>query len=140
MQPTFGLDGRVALVTGGSSGLGRAMAIALAGAGARVVVVARRRADLEDSVAAIETQGGQAAALVADLADPMALDGVARRAAEPFGALTILVNAAGVNLRQPIEEVDLAAWQLTLQLHLGTPFFWPGRWCRACVSRVMGAS
>lgn len=123
MQPTFGLDGRVALVTGGSSGLGRAMAIALAGAGARVVVVARRRADLEDCVAAIETQGGQAAALVADLADPMTLDEVARRAAEPFGALTILVNAAGVNLRQPIEEVDLAAWQLTLQLHLSAPFF-----------------
>jgi NAD(P)-dependent dehydrogenase (short-subunit alcohol dehydrogenase family) len=72
---------------------------------------------------AIEAQGGQAAALVADLAAPEALEDIARRAAEPFGPVTILVNAAGVNLRQPIEEVDLAAWQLTLQLHLGTPFF-----------------
>ncbi len=123
MQPSFDLGGQVALVTGGSSGLGRAMALALAGAGARVVVAARRREALEESVAAIDEEGGQAAALVADLADPAALDEVARRAAEPFGAVTVLVNAAGVNLRQPIEEVDLAAWQLTLQLHLGTPFF-----------------
>lgn len=123
MQPTFDLDGQVALVTGGSSGLGRAMAGALAAAGARVVVAARRRESLEESVAEIAGQGGQAAALVADLADPLALDEAARRAAEPFGTVTILVNAAGVNLRQPIEEVDLDAWQLTLQLHLGTPFF-----------------
>ncbi|MCE9684550.1 SDR family NAD(P)-dependent oxidoreductase [Halomonas alkalisoli] len=123
MQPAFDLDGRVALVTGGSSGLGRAMAEALAAAGARVVVAARRREALEASVAAIEEEGGQAAALVADLAAPEALEDIARRATEPFGPVTILVNAAGVNLRQPIEEVDLAAWQLTLQLHLGTPFF-----------------
>nr|WP_297459056.1 SDR family oxidoreductase [uncultured Halomonas sp.] len=123
MSPSFDLDGQVALVTGGSSGLGRAMAIALAGAGARVVVAARRRKALDASVAAIEAQGGQASALVVDLADPGALDETARQAAEPFGSVTILVNAAGVNLRQPIEEVDLASWQLTLQLHLGTPFF-----------------
>jgi len=123
MQADFNLDGQVALVTGGSSGLGRAMAEALAASGAKVVVAARRREALEESVATIEAQGGQAAALVADLAAPEALDDIARRAAEPFGTVTILVNAAGVNLRQPIDEVDLASWQLTLQLHLGTPFF-----------------
>jgi NAD(P)-dependent dehydrogenase (short-subunit alcohol dehydrogenase family) len=115
MHPAFDLDGRVALVTGGSSGLGRAMAQALAAAGARVVVAARRREALDESVAAIQGEGGQAAALVADLADPLALEEAARQAAEPFGAVTILINAAGVNLRQPIEEVDLASWQLTLQ-------------------------
>jgi NAD(P)-dependent dehydrogenase (short-subunit alcohol dehydrogenase family) len=123
MQPDFSLEGQVALVTGGSSGLGRAMAQALAASGAKVVVAARRRQALEESVAAIEAQGGQAAALVADLAAPESLDDIARRAAESFGTVTILVNAAGVNLRQPIDEVDLASWQLTLQLHLGTPFF-----------------
>ncbi|MGS2742103.1 SDR family NAD(P)-dependent oxidoreductase [Halomonas sp. LS-001] len=123
MQADFSLDGQVALVTGGSSGLGRAMAEALAASGAKVVVAARRREALEESVATIEAQGGQAAALVADLAAPEALDDIAKRAAEPFGTVTILVNAAGVNLRQPIDEVDLASWQLTLQLHLGTPFF-----------------
>lgn len=123
MPPSFNLGGQVALVTGGSSGLGRAMAIALAGAGARVVVAARRREALDESVTAIEAQSGQASALVVDLADPGALDEAACLAAEPFGPVTILINAAGVNLRQPIDEVDLAAWQLTLQLHLGTPFF-----------------
>ena len=99
------------------------MAEALAASGAKVVVAARRREALEESVATIEVQGGQAAALVADLAAPEALDDIAQRAAEPFGTVTILINAAGVNLRQPIDEVDLASWQLTLQLHLGTPFF-----------------
>ena len=123
MQADFSLDGQVALVTGGSSGLGRAMAEALAASGAKVVVAARRREALEESVATIEVQGGQAAALVADLAAPEALDDIAQRAAEPFGTVTILINAAGVGLRQPIDEVDLASWQLTLQLHLGTPFF-----------------
>ncbi|MGC3875165.1 SDR family NAD(P)-dependent oxidoreductase, partial [Halomonas sp. GXIMD04776] len=93
------------------------------GAGAAVVVAARRRAALEESVAMIQQQGGRAAALEADLADPTGLDEAAQQAAEPFGTVTILVNAAGVNLRQPIDEVDLASWQLTLQLHLGTPFF-----------------
>ncbi|TCJ25614.1 SDR family NAD(P)-dependent oxidoreductase [Cobetia sp. Ld8] len=123
MQPVFDLDGKVALVTGGSSGLGRAMAEALAAAGAKVVVTARRPEALEESVAAIREKGGQAAALVADLADSASLEEVARQAAEPFGPVSILINAAGVNLRQPIDEVDLASWQLTLQLHLGTPFF-----------------
>lgn len=122
MQPVFDLDGKVALVTGGSSGLGRAMAEALAAAGAKVVVTARRPEALEESVAAIREKGGQAAALVADLADSASLEEVARQAAEPFGPVSILINAAGVNLRQPIDEVDLASWQLTLQLHLGTPF------------------
>lgn len=123
MQPAFDLDGQVALVTGGSSGLGRAMAEALAAAGASVVVAARRQQALDESVATIQMEGGQAAALIADLAAPDSLDDIARRAAEPFGAVTVLINAAGINLRQPIEEVDLAGWQLTLQLHLGTPFF-----------------
>jgi len=121
--PSFDLTGRVALVTGGSAGLGRAMGEALAAAGARVVLAARRESELADAVAAIAADGGQAAALVADLTDTAGLAQVAARAAEPFGAPDILVNAAGVNLRQPIDEVDLAAWNLHLQLHLSVPFF-----------------
>jgi len=121
--PSFDLTGRVALVTGGSAGLGRAMGEALAAAGARVVLAARREAELADTVGSISASGAQAAALVADLADTAALADVAARAAAPFGAPDILVNAAGVNLRQPIDAVDLAAWNLHLQLHLSAPFF-----------------
>jgi NAD(P)-dependent dehydrogenase (short-subunit alcohol dehydrogenase family) len=99
------------------------MAEALAAAGARVVLAARREAELADAVGNIRASGAQAAALVADLADTAALTDVAARAAVPFGTPDILVNAAGVNLRQPIDEVDLAAWDLHLQLHLSAPFF-----------------
>ncbi len=119
----FDLAGRTALVTGGSSGLGRAMALALAEAGASVVVAARRKGELEETVAAIEALGARGASVVADLADPVALEAMAEQAARPFGAPDILINAAGVNLRQPIEEVTIEAWNLQIQLHLGTPFF-----------------
>ncbi|MAY73036.1 MAG: gluconate 5-dehydrogenase [Halomonas sp.] len=123
MRADFDLGGRVALVTGGSSGLGLAIGEALAASGARVVLAARRQDALDAGVARIRDMGGQAAALSADLADARGLDEVARRATEAFGDPHIVVNAAGVNLRQPAEEVDLASWELTLQLHLGTPFF-----------------
>jgi NAD(P)-dependent dehydrogenase (short-subunit alcohol dehydrogenase family) len=123
MAADFSLQGHVALVTGGSSGLGRAMAQALADAGAKVVLVARRQAELEHAVDALCAGAGVADYVVADLADRTALETVARQATQPFGAPDILVNAAGVNLRQPIEQVDMAAWDLHIQLHLTAPFF-----------------
>jgi NAD(P)-dependent dehydrogenase (short-subunit alcohol dehydrogenase family) len=123
MDALFDLAGRQALVTGGSSGLGRAMALALAEAGAKVVVAARREGELQDTVAAIESLGTRGAYVVADLADCNALEAIAAQAAQPFGAPDILINAAGVNLRQPIDEVTFESWELQIQLHLGTPFF-----------------
>ncbi len=138
MRARFDLDGRVAAVTGGSSGLGRAMARALAGAGARVVLVARRAAELEDAVAEIHAEGGHAAPLVGDLADRIDLAQTARNVAQPFGPPDILVNAAGVNLRQPIEEVGLAAWDLHLQLHLTAPFFLAQALVPAMIERGWG--
>lgn len=119
----YSLADRVALVTGGSSGIGRAMALALAGAGARVVVMARRAEPLHESVRLIEAQGGQAAALVADLSDLEQLDELVKQAAEPFGAPDILVNAAGLNLRQPVDEISSDTWDQTLNINLKTPFF-----------------
>lgn len=122
MNP-FDLGGRVALVTGASSGLGRAMAEALAGAGAAVVGVARRTEALDELVATIESSGGRAARVVADLSRRERIADCARAAAEAFGPPDILVNAAGINLREPAEAVSFESWDRTLDLHLSVPFF-----------------
>lgn len=119
----FRLDGRVALVTGASGGIGRAMALALARAGAAVVVVARREQELAETVAQVAGSGGRAHALAADLVDLDGLETLARTASEPLGAPDILVNCAGVNLRQPFEEITPASWRLTVDLNLAVPFF-----------------
>ena len=116
----FSVSGRVALVTGASAGLGRALATALAEAGARVVGVARRAEALE--AWASETDG-PTAALAADLSDPDTMPDLAARAAEPFGPPDIVINAAGVNTRQTADQVTPEGWRLTLDLNLATPFF-----------------
>ncbi len=119
----FDLDGRVALVTGGSAGIGRAMAEALAGAGAFVVLVARRTEMLEDVAHRIEAAKGRAATVTADLSDRAGLADVAATTARPFGPPDILVNAAGINLRESAEDVSLESWTQTLDLNLTAPFF-----------------
>jgi len=116
----FSVAGRVACVTGASSGIGRALATALANAGARVVGVARTVDALEAWRA---EAGGETAALVGDLSDPGAMAEVAARAAEPYGAPDILINAAGLNNRQGADDVTAEGWQATLDLNLSTPFF-----------------
>jgi len=116
----FDLSGRVACVTGASAGLGRRAALVLAAAGARVVCVARRPAPLEALRAEI---GKGAASLPADLGDRAGLTGLAARIAAPFGAPDIVVHAAGVNTRQPADEVTPEGWDATLALNLTAPFF-----------------
>jgi NAD(P)-dependent dehydrogenase (short-subunit alcohol dehydrogenase family) len=110
-------------VTGGTSGIGRRQALALAQAGAAVVVLGRRETKLQEAVDDIEAVGGRAAALPADLNDRGLLGGIAERAALPFGSIDILINAAGVNLRQPVDEITLESWDKTLNLNLAVPFF-----------------
>jgi gluconate 5-dehydrogenase len=119
----FDLRGRRALVTGGNSGIGEAMATALGIAGARVLLVARREAELGAAARRLSAQGIEALMLAADLAELTALGGVAERAQAMLGGIDILVNAAGVNLRQPFGEVTPESWQTQLALHLGAPFF-----------------
>ena len=116
----FSVAGRVACVTGASAGIGRAIATALAQAGARVVGLARRGDALEDWRA---EAGGETAAIAADLSDATATEAAAARIAQPFGPPGILVNAAGVNTREPADAVTPEGWRRTIDLNLATPFF-----------------
>lgn len=116
----FDLTGRVACVTGASSGLGRRAATVLAAAGASVVGVARRVELLEkwSSEAA-----GETAIVPWDLTDRDGLVDLAKQVAQPFGPPTILVHAAGINTRQQADEVTHKGWDVTMSLNLSTPFF-----------------
>jgi len=116
----FDLTGRVACVTGASSGLGRRAAVVLAAAGARVVGVARR-ADALQSLR--DEVGDDAACVVADVADRAALPDTRAAIAAPFGAPDIVVHAAGVNTRQAADDVTAEGWDQTLALNLSAPFF-----------------
>ena len=119
----FALGGRRAVVTGGNAGIGEAMASALGRAGAAVLLVARREAELQAPVARPQAQGIVADALALDLGDTASQPAAGQRILRQAGHVDILVNAAGVNLRQPFGDVSPEAWNLQLALHLGAPFF-----------------
>lgn len=123
LDDLFSLKGKVALVTGASSGIGRAMARALARAGAAVVHAARGEDELKAAVAEIIAGGGRAAYVAGDLSRINALSDIAAASRVFFGPPDILVNAAGINPRKPWQEVTEAVWRETLELNLGTPFF-----------------
>ena len=118
----FDLSGKLALVTGGGSGLGFAIAGGLAAAGARVVLNGRNAARLEAAVAALAGQGFAAAAAPFDVTDAAAVDVAIMRIAREFGAPDILVNNAAVNLRQPLEQCSLADWRSLQAANLDGPF------------------
>lgn len=99
------------------------MAGALAEAGAAVVLVARRQTELQAATEAIRQNGGQTALVAADLSVREQLSDIAKRCQQPFGMVEILVNAAGVNLREPPDRISLDSWDLTLNLNLAVPFF-----------------
>lgn len=119
----FTLEGRVALVTGASSGIGRHLAMTLAGAGADVVLVGRDAVRLGETANEIVSFDGGALVLAADLQQRKELARVAGEAAKPFGAPDILINAAGINLRQPADAVTWEDWDATLNINLSVPFF-----------------
>jgi NAD(P)-dependent dehydrogenase (short-subunit alcohol dehydrogenase family) len=121
----FSLQGRTALVTGGNSGIGEAMAEALGLAGARLVLMARREAALAQSAARLASLGIDVQTVVCDLSDVRAAGqgAVAAQALCENNTIDILVNAAGVNLREPFQEVTPDSWQTQINLHLGAPFF-----------------
>ncbi|MGB3314364.1 MAG: SDR family oxidoreductase [Albidovulum sp.] len=120
MTALFDLTGKVACVTGASSGLGRRAALVLGAAGAKVVGVARRADALDAWQAEAE---GETAAVQADLSDRKAIEGIARDVAAPFGSPDIVIHAAGINTRQAADEVTPEGWDMTLNLNLAAPFF-----------------
>ncbi|MFJ6995147.1 SDR family NAD(P)-dependent oxidoreductase [Streptomyces sp. NPDC003090] len=122
LRHLFSLENHTALVTGGSSGIGRAIAGALARAGANVVVVARREAELAGTVSELEADGCRASWISADLATRDGVRDAADRAAAVYGEPDILVNCAGSNLRPPMNELDEEVWDRTMAVNLEAPF------------------
>ena len=112
------LAGRGAVVTGASSGIGRATAVALAAAGARVGLAARRAERLEGLREEIGQGGGEALALPTDVTDYAQTEAMVRRAEEAFGGVDVLVNVAGVMLPAPIATADPADWRRMVDVNL----------------------
>ena len=116
------LEGKVALVTGASSGLGRATAVALARAGADVALVARSAGELEETGEEVSKTGRRALVLPTDLANgEEALATVGRTVGE-FGRVDVLVNAAGTDAPGTVEELEVGGWDRTLSVNLRAPF------------------
>lgn len=114
----FKLDGQVALVTGGSKGLGRTFARALAGAGADIVLTSRNKAEAEEAAAEIRALGRRAIALESDVTDREAVAEMVRHAEAEMGKVDILVNNAGINIRRPTLEVRDEDWHPVIDINL----------------------
>jgi NAD(P)-dependent dehydrogenase (short-subunit alcohol dehydrogenase family) len=121
------LAGRTALVTGAGKGLGRAIALGFAGAGADVVLMARTRADLEAVAREVEALGRQALVAVADATDSRQVDAVVEQAVARFGRIDVLAHAAGGSLRKPSVDVTDEEWDGVISANLSSTF----KVCRA---------
>lgn len=131
----FDLDKRTALVVGGGSGLGEAMAIGLAEAGANVVVAGRNGVKLMNVVNRIKDSGGRASSLVMDILDTNSVDTTVDLVAKKFGRIDILVNSAGVHLKKPTLEVTDDEWTGVMETNLTGAF----RVCRAVGKKMVEA-
>jgi NAD(P)-dependent dehydrogenase (short-subunit alcohol dehydrogenase family) len=128
------LKDKVAVVTGASRGLGRAIAVALAGEGVRVALTGRDEAKLAETEAAIRARGGEAVPFKADVTDEDQVAALAHNVKSRLGPAQILVNNAGVNLRKPVTEFTLEEWRWVLDSNLTSAFLM----CRSFVPQMKG--
>ena len=128
------LAGKVAVITGASKGLGKAMALALAGAGARLALVSRNLEGLKSTAEAVATLGAQAEVFQADVTEESQVVRLGQAVMEKFGAIHILINNAGINIRKPVTDFTLAEWRLVLDTNLTGAFLL----CRAFVPHMKG--
>ncbi|KAM5347319.1 hypothetical protein ACJ41O_010324 [Fusarium nematophilum] len=123
LESLFSLAGKTAVVTGGSSGIGREMAIALGRAGASVVLVARRQQPLQETISQLQAKYDvNAFAVTADLADQESLNTAIDTITSTHGTPDILVNAAGVNDRPHMNDLSQRTWDNTIAVNLTAPF------------------
>ncbi len=122
VKDLMNLDGRVAIVTGGSRGLGLQIAEALGELGARVAITARKASELEQAQQHLENQGVEVLTLPSDLSQPGTAQEIVRRVMEHWGQIDILVNNAGATWGAPAEEHPLDAWQKVINLNLTGTF------------------
>lgn len=121
--PNFKSENKIALVTGGSRGIGRICALALANAGAKVAVLSRDKVKLNKVVEEIEQLGSKALAIEADITDVSCIDGVVDYIIEKFGNIDILVNNAGICIKESALNVSIETWNQTLDTNLKSMFF-----------------
>lgn len=138
LDSLFSLDGRTAVITGGSSGIGFGIAKAIASAGAHVVLIARRTRQLAEAVDALTAAGLKAEFVVADLSTREGAHTAADDVLDRFGGPDILVNSAGVNIRPPMPELNEDDWDRTMRLNLEAPFILSQRFTPDMLDRGYG--
>ncbi|MFZ6693215.1 SDR family oxidoreductase [Undibacterium sp. SXout20W] len=122
VQELFNLNGKTALITGGSRGLGLQMAEALGEQGAQIVISARKQADLDEAVAHLQSRGIQATAIAADLSKESAVTTLLDGALEKLGHIDILINNAGATWGAPAEDYPVEAWDKVMNLNIRSIF------------------
>ncbi len=128
------LDGKVALITGASRGLGKAMAVELAAAGAAVILVGRDRAKLDETAAEASQKGARAAVFVTNVAVESQVLALQEAVTRQFGRVDILINNAGINLRKPLVQFTLEEWRRVMDANLTSVFLM----CRAFIPLMQG--
>ncbi|KAL0941936.1 short-chain dehydrogenase reductase sdr [Colletotrichum truncatum] len=118
----FGLVGRTAVITGGSSGIGKEIAFALGQSGAKVILIARREPPLASTLEQLKQLGVPATSISADLSNLADLNHAVSRIKTSHGTPDILVNAAGVSHRPPLSHITQAEWDFTIAANLTAPF------------------